>query len=328
MHIYFYLSPSNNAWRNMAQDEWLLANLPADTLLFYCYVNAPSVIIGKNQNAWKECDLPAMERDGVRLARRVSGGGAVYHDLGNLNFSFLAAKDVYCLEKQMNVILQAVKKLGIDAQFSGRNDITVEEKKFSGNAFCARGDNRMHHGTLLLHSDLSRLSRYLHVSPQKIQSKGIDSVRARVCNLSEWNPALSRRDAGETMLHLLRESLQETYEELLVPYPFPSSWEQEVSALEEKHASWEWRLGQAPRFSLEWEARFPWGGVEIQLSLREGYIEAVRVYSDALDPELPAAIEKAFRGRRYARESLTGGLSALPEPYGKDLQGLLQSVNL
>lgn len=328
MHIYFYLSPSDNAWRNMAQDEWFLANLPADTLLFYCYINAPSVIIGKNQNAWKECDLPAMERDGVRLARRVSGGGAVYHDLGNLNFSFLAAKDVYCLEKQMNVILQAVKKLGIDAQFSGRNDITVEEKKFSGNAFCARGDNRMHHGTLLLHSDLSRLSRYLHVSPQKIQSKGIDSVRARVCNLSEWTPALSREDAGETMLHLLRESLQETYEEPLAPYPFPSSWEQEVSALEEKHASWEWRLGQAPRFSLEWEARFPWGGVEIHLSLREGYIEAVRVYSDALDPELPAAIEKAFRGCRYARESLTGSLSVLLEPYGKDLQGFLQSVNL
>ena len=188
---YLYISDSYDGWRNLATDEWFLDHIGPEDVVLYFYINRNAVIIGKNQNPWKECDLSAMERDGVQLVRRISGGGAVFHDCGNLNFSFNAGKNRYDKDRQHRFILETVQSLGIPCEFSGRNDLLAAGKKFSGNAYCARGDAKQHHGTLLVSADLSRLQNYLTVDPRKMQSKGVASVRSRVCNLNEFVPSLT-----------------------------------------------------------------------------------------------------------------------------------------
>ena len=207
MRNLWYVSPSRDGWQNLAMDEWFLDHLDPDDLILYFYVNQNAVIIGKNQNPWKECDLTAMERDGVQLVRRVTGGGAVYHDSGNLNFSFIAGEGRYDLEKQLGLILQAVRSFGIPCDFSGRNDLLADGRKFSGNAFCSRKGIRQHHGTLLLRSDLGRLQHYLHPDPRKLQAKGVESVRSRVCNLSDFTDAVTT----EAMLAAIRQAFEQEY---------------------------------------------------------------------------------------------------------------------
>ena len=184
-HFYFYRSDSLCPWHNLAVEEHILMTLPPETCVMYLYQHKNAVIIGKNQNAWKECRTEQLKREGGKLARRISGGGAVYHDMGNLNFSFILDRNDYDLHRQLGIILSAVRKLGISAEFSGRNDILSEGAKFSGNAFCYKKTGAFHHGTILVDADMTKLSRYLSVSKDKIASKGVDSVRSRVCNLKE-----------------------------------------------------------------------------------------------------------------------------------------------
>ena len=188
----YFISSSTNPYLNLAVEEYLLETVKPNQLILYLWQNERTVVIGKNQNAWKECRFQELEADGGHLARRLSGGGAVFHDLGNLNFTFLMPSSDYDLSKQMSVILEAVRSLGIDAQKSGRNDVTVDGKKFSGNAFCQKGTNSYHHGTLMLRVDTQKVARYLNVSEKKLRSKGVSSVTSRVCNLCDFIPDLSR----------------------------------------------------------------------------------------------------------------------------------------
>lgn len=207
MSNYIYSAPTGDGWLNLARDGYFLENNKKGDVILYFYVNKNAVIIGRNQNAWKECSIANMDADGVQLVRRHSGGGAVFHDNGNLNFSFITDEKHYDLNRQMRVILNAVSKLGLKAELSGRNDITVDGKKFSGNAFSLAKGNRSHHGTILVNADLTKLSNYLCVSKEKMRSKGIDSVRARVCNICELSSGLT----VEAMRRLVIESFIEEY---------------------------------------------------------------------------------------------------------------------
>ncbi len=286
MRNFWYVSSSRDGWQNLAMDEWFLDHLAPDDLLLYFYVNQNAVIIGKNQNPWKECDLQAMERDGVQLVRRITGGGAVYHDCGNLNFSFIAGENRYDLQRQLQVILQAVRALGIPCDFSGRNDLLADGRKFSGNAFCSRQGIRQHHGTLLIRSDLGRLQNYLQVDPRKLKAKGVESVRSRVCNLSEFIPELT----SDIMLDAIRKVFEKEYgavEDLALT---PEQVAQIVPYYE-KQSSWQWKMGKTPAFDLELDTRFLWGGVQLQFSLKNSLVERVSVYSDAMDAELAAEIQ-------------------------------------
>ena len=296
---YFFYSPTGDATQNMAYDDFFLSKLGEDDFLMMFYINDNAVIIGKNQNGWRECNLPAMEADHVTLARRVSGGGAVYHDTGNLNFSFIAGKNRYDVQAQLKLIVDTMQNMGIPAVFSGRNDIVADGKKFSGNAFCRRGMVSMHHGTILVDTDLSKLQNYLNVSQKKIESKGITSVRSRVCNISEFNPNLTVDIVAQT----LKDVYYSSYASPTV-FVFSEQDKQSLAALQQKHASWDWRLGSAPQFDIALEERFTWGGVEFYLNVKHGSVTNAVVYSDALDPSLAEQLAPVLTGAQFTSESL------------------------
>lgn len=178
-------------YRNLAMEEYMTNHVPDGTCILFLWQNRHTVVIGRNQNCWKECRVNFLEEEGGYLVRRLSGGGAVFHDLGNLNFTFIVRKTDYDVERQLQVILEAVRRLGIQAEKTGRNDITVEGRKFSGNAFYQTGDCCYHHGTLLVHADKENMSRYLNVPREKLASKGVSSVKSRVANLDEFCPGLT-----------------------------------------------------------------------------------------------------------------------------------------
>ena len=278
MSNYIYSAPTGDGWLNLARDGYFLENNKKGDVILYFYVNKNAVIIGRNQNAWKECNIANMDADGVQLVRRHSGGGAVFHDNGNLNFSFITDEKHYDLNRQMRVILNAVSKLGLKAELSGRNDITVDGKKFSGNAFSLAKGNRSHHGTILVNADLTKLSNYLCVSKEKMRSKGIDSVRARVCNICELSSGLT----VEAMRRLVIESFIEEYG-AASEYVFDGTALAEVEERRERLASWEWRFGKTPQFDFETDKRFSFGDTQIYFNSRNGVIRETKVYSDCLD---------------------------------------------
>ena len=318
MNNLLYFSDTADGYANLGLDEWFLDHVGPDEVILYFYVNGNAVIIGKNQNPWKECDLAAMERDGVQLVRRVSGGGAVYHDEGNLNFSFIAGENRYDLDRQMNVILKTVRRFGIPCEFSGRNDLLAGGKKFSGNAFCVRHGRRQHHGTLLVSADLGRIARYLTVDPRKIRSKGIDSVRSRVCNLTEFCPELT--------VPALKEAIPAVFREVYGAYDVfsPTAEEEaEIARYRAKHASREWRLGATPKFDYELDERFLWGGIQILFSLEKNVVREVHAFSDANDPAVCPEAESRLSGAFFDASSIADRLAASPLP---ELRELAQSV--
>lgn len=308
MSNYIYSAPTGDGWLNLARDGYFLENNKKGDVILYFYVNKNAVIIGRNQNAWKECSIANMDADGVQLVRRHSGGGAVFHDNGNLNFSFITDEKHYDLNRQMRVILNAVSKLGLKAELSGRNDITVDGKKFSGNAFSLAKGNRSHHGTILVNADLTKLSNYLCVSKEKMRSKGIDSVRARVCNLCELSSGLT----VEAMRRLVIESFIEEYG-AASEYVFDGTALAEVEERRERLASWEWRFGKTPQFDFETDKRFSFGDTQIYFNSRNGVIRATKVYSDCLDTELTTEIENALTGVHFRKEEIKAALSKMKD---------------
>lgn len=308
MSNYIYSAPTGDGWLNLARDGYFLENNKKGDVILYFYVNKNAVIIGRNQNAWKECSIASMDADGVQLVRRHSGGGAVFHDNGNLNFSFITDEKHYDLNRQMRVILNAVSKLGLKAELSGRNDITVDGKKFSGNAFSLAKGNRSHHGTILVNADLTKLSNYLCVSKEKMRSKGIDSVRARVCNLCELSSGLT----VEAMRRLVIESFIEEYG-AASEYVFDGMALAEVEERRERLASWEWRFGKTPQFDFETDKRFSFGDTQIYFNSRNGVIRETKVYSDCLDTELTTEIENALTGVHFRKEEIKAALSKMKD---------------
>lgn len=305
MNLRIYISNSYNPYFNLAFEDILFQNVPADTVILYLWQNQNTVVIGKSQNAWKECRVSLLEAEGGFLARRTSGGGAVYHDLGNLCYTFIASSGLYDLEKQLSVILKAVETLGIPAHFTGRNDIcTLDGRKFSGNAFRFVKDKGLMHGTLLMDADSEKLARYLQVSKAKMEAKGVNSVRSRVVNLIELNPKITAEMMKDALIAAFCAEyapsepitpvfvgLQESCQILEMPEfeAFP--------ALVEHFGSWDFRLGETPTFQMELERKFPWGLVQLAFRTAGGVIQEARVWTDAMDADLGAYLEEALTGK-------------------------------
>lgn len=287
-------------YENLALEEYLTFHVGDNECILYLWQNCHTVVIGRNQNCWKECKVGELEDDGGYLVRRLSGGGAVYHDLGNLNFTFAVKKDNYNVDMQLQVIIEAVKKLGINAEKTGRNDITVDGRKFSGNAFYKSGDFCYHHGTLLIDVNTEDMSKYLNVSKEKLQSKSVSSVKSRVINLRKLCPSLTT----DVMCEKLIESFGEVYG--LNPEKISESQieKEEFEILKEKFESWEWKYGRKIEFQHEMCARFNWGDIQLQFQVQGGKIKSLNAFSDAMDEELILRIPKVLIGCTYEENQL------------------------
>jgi lipoate---protein ligase len=272
--------------------------------VLFLWRNSETVVIGRHQNPWKECHLDKMENDGIFLARRQSGGGAVFHDLGNTNFTFMTSREQYSQEENFQIIIDALGAFGIPAERSGRNDLLVEGRKISGSAFKHARDRSFHHGTLLIDADLLRLVDYLSPTKRKLLSKGIDSVRSRVANLREYVPDLTHDALARKIFEVFCSHYGESAEvEHLDSTELAA--EPSLNAYYDQMKDWEWRFGRTPDFSHHLETRFDWGEIDLHLDVRRGRIVEVRVFSDALNTEIIDYLNNTLGGTRYDRKSVT-----------------------
>lgn len=291
-------------YHNLALEEYLLNTCERNECILYLWQNQKTVVIGRNQNAWKECKISRLEEDGGHLARRLSGGGAVYHDLGNLNFTFLVNKQNYDVKKQTEVILKAVNALGIPAVRSGRNDLLADGRKFSGNAYYEKKDHCYHHGTLMVDVDKEVLENYLTVEQSKLRSKGVDSVRSRVVNLKELCPDLTIEQLKEA----LRKAMEEVYQKPCLSVREEDLDQEKLQERQRYFGSWKWRFGRKMEFQMELSHRFSWGGITIQLQVEEGRITDAAVYSDALDQDFILALPAYLKHARCTKGAIAAQL--------------------
>lgn len=282
-------------YANLAMEKYLMDITPAGTCLLYLWQNQNTVVIGRNQNPWLECRTTLLAQEGGRLARRLSGGGAVFHDLGNLNFTFIMAKEDYDLDKQLSVIQKACQLAGICAEKSGRNDLLADGRKFSGNAFYQNSTHAYHHGTLMVHVDRDKLGRYLSPPKAKLEAKGVTSVRSRVVNLSELASGLT----VEAMKQHMRAAFCQVYGMAAAPVTLTDADTAAIDALRAEYGTWEYLFGTPLPFSFACEAHFPWGHIHLQLDAKDGRITGAKVYSDAMDWTLAQTVETALTGCRF-----------------------------
>ena len=316
---------STAACRNLAVEALLFDTLGHDTCALYLWQNGNTVVVGRHQNAWRECRVGLLEAEGGYLARRSSGGGAVYHDLGNLNFSFVVPRALYDVRRQLGVVRDAVAEFGIRAEFTGRNDLVVSGigAKFSGNAFRFSGDTALHHGTIMVDVAMDRLGRYLAPDAGKLRAKGIDSVRSRVCNLRALSPDLT--------IPRLIEALERAFEREYGPterLPVADLDADRLARLEREYDAWEFRLGKALPFDVTLERRFDWGSVTLEMKLRQGVVSEARAYSDAMDEAMIERLAPALTGARFDNAALSAALRKLEHPQADELADWLSTTDL
>lgn len=305
--ITYYITQQTVPYNNLALEEYLLNTVEEGECILYLWQNRHTVVIGRNQNCWKECKVDKLEEDNGYLARRLSGGGAVYHDLGNLNFTFLVHKSDYDVRRQLQVIIEAVRSFGVEAVQTGRNDIVVDERKFSGNAFYENGDRCYHHGTIMVNVDKDHLPKYLNVSLKKMQSKGVDSVKSRVINLAECNPEITI----EAMTGALVKAFGKTYglePRMMCEKDLDTK---KIEELTRVYSSDAWKYGTSISFTCEMDERYPWGLITLQYAVVDGSISECRVYSDAMDGEFIPRIEKCLTGCAFRTNDMCAQLDTL-----------------
>lgn len=319
LNIKYVISNEYNPYDNLAMEEYLLNRVEKNECILYLWQNERTVVIGKNQNPWKECKINALEEDHGTLVRRLSGGGAVFHDLGNLNFTFLVNQEDYDVEKQLEVIIKAVRGLGIPAEKTGRNDITVDGRKFSGNAFYSNGTHCYHHGTILVNVDMQNLSKYLNVSRDKLISKGVESVKSRVINLNEYVTGLDIQKMKQELI----KAFAEVYACDPIQMDFADIDYTELNKLCIKFSSWDWIFGKKNEFNYSIGNRFEWENIEIQLNIDSGIIKQCTVYSDAMDTKLIEGIPNILMNCLFSTDVMVKALEGLA---GKD-QALDKMIN-
>lgn len=278
-----------NPYINLAVESNLLDNFLPNTVSLFLWKNKQTVVIGTNQNPYSECDIESLLNEGGFLARRRTGGGAVYHDLGNLNFSFIADKDIYDVKKQMQVIQKALLDFNLETEVSGRNDITYQGRKFSGNAFAKTKHQGLHHGTILIKTDGERLQRYLKVKPAKLHKHGVKSVASRVINLSEVADITS-----ENIIPHLIKAFEDVYQNTASVINFDDLCNNDAVELSQHIGSEEYLFGKWKEFHTKKSATFDWGSIDLDLDVDEdkGIIRDINIASDSLEPvSINAAIE-------------------------------------
>jgi len=300
---------------NLAIEEYLLNTMDVekDSFLLF-YINEPAIIIGKNQNTAEEINTDYVDSNGVHVVRRLSGGGAVYHDLGNLNYSFITTDDGNSFRnfrKFTEPVVKALQNLGVNAELSGRNDLMVEGRKISGNAqFSTRG-RMFSHGTLMFDTEIEAVVSALNVSKEKIESKGIKSIRSRVANISEFlKEPMTVTEFRSAILHSLFEGEENVkYWELT-----EEDWDNIRALSKKRYGNWDWNYGKSPKFNVKHSHRFPVGGIDVRLQVEGGFVKEVHIYGDFFGVGDVAEIENAITGVKYERASLDEAISGFDIP--------------
>jgi lipoate-protein ligase A len=303
-----YKTVTDDPLFNLAIEEWLFREGDPSTHSLYLWRNSPTVVIGRHQNPFKECHLQKMEENNVVLARRYSGGGAVYQDLGNTNFTFFSSSDLYDKHRNSGIIINALAKyFGITAEASGRNDILVSGQKVSGSAYKISGKRALHHGTLLLSVDFNALGSYLNPDKMKLKSKGVASVQARVRNLSELNPAVNHQSICEALIKEFSHTYQaECQVEELDPAQLKTI--PALHAFYESLKDWNWRFGETPAFEHHMETRFDWGNLDVNMNCQEGRIIDVKIFSDSLIPQMIDELMQSLKGKTYDKAGIVAAV--------------------
>lgn len=293
------ISESYDPYFNLSLEEHLFNNVNKDEIILYLWRNENTVVIGRNQNPWKECNLEILSKLNGKVARRLSGGGAVYHDLGNLNFTFITYEENENLNKQLSVIIKALNHLNIEAAFSGRNDILVNGKKISGNAFYTDEGKYYHHGTLLYDIDVEKVTEILTPSTHKLTSKGIDSVKSRITNLKSYKENLTIND--------IKESLIKSYEEHyghINNVDYVDEKKLNLNNIIEKYSSDEWIYGNSPNFNVVIDKVFDEGKIELNIFSEDGKITQCKIYTDSLFTREFNITENILKGCKFNRDDI------------------------
>ncbi len=298
---------------NLAIEEFAVRHLPANEPILLFYINQPSIIIGRNQNTIEEINTNYVEDNGIKVVRRLSGGGAVYHDKGNLNFSFITENDGKSFsnfKKFLEPIITSLAQLGIEAEVKGRNDILIEDRKISGNAQFATLGKIFTHGTLLFNSEIDEVVNALNVRKEKIESKGKKSVRSRVANISEYlkEPLTIEQFKEHILLSIFGvENRSQVPEYHLTE----ADWEMIHKISNERYANWDWNFGKSPQSTAVFSKRFPIGVIDLHVVIEKGILEEVKIFGDFFGVGDVADIELLLTGKKYDREVLREALKEI-----------------
>lgn len=300
---------------NLAIEEYVLRNLSDQESYLLFYINEPSIIIGKNQNTIEEINTDYVEKNNLKVVRRLSGGGAVYHDLGNLNFSFITKDDgdsFHNFKKFTKPVVQALREMGVNAELSGRNDLLAEGRKISGNAQFATKGKMYSHGTLLFDTDMDQVVSALKVRKDKIESKGIKSVRSRVANISEFlTEPMTIEQFRTELLKNIFDGATEIPEYVLTD----KDWEKIHQLSEERYQTWDWNYGKSPKFNVQRSKRFPVGLIEFRLEVEKGIIEECKIFGDFFGVGDVEEIEQLLVGVKYEKMAISEALSNVNVKY-------------
>ncbi len=296
---------------NLAIEEYILKELdPEETYLLFYSMN-PTVIVGKNQNTIEQIDTTYIRENDVAVIRRLSGGGAVYNDPGNLSFSIITKDDgnsFHNYKKFTDPVVKALHKMGVDAELSGRNDLLVNGKKISGNAQFSTKGRMYSHGTLMFDVNLENVVKALKVNKEKIESKGIKSIRSRVTNISEhMDEDMTREEFKQKLL----QSIFEEYDEVPTYQLTEDDWDEINSIADKRYKNWDWNYGRSPKFNVQHSKRFPIGSIDVRLEVKKGYIKQATIFGDFFGVGDVKELEERLTDTKYEPESIRGSLKGL-----------------
>ena len=306
----FVPNENNDPRINLAIEIFLLQEMKVDEPILLFYINEPSIIIGRNQNTIEEINKDYVDAHGIHVVRRFSGGGAVYHDFGNLNFSFIMPDDGNSFrdfEKLTKPIVQALHEMGVEgAQLKGRNDLVIDDMKFSGNAMYATNGRMFAHGTIMFDSDINEVVNALKVRKDKIESKGIKSIRSRVTNIKPFLP----KDKQDMTTEAFREEILlkifgvDSVDQVKTYTLTEEDWVKINEISDKYYRNLDWNYGKSPAFDIERRKRFPIGSIEVRFNVQEGKITEAKIYGDFFGLGDIADVEQAFIGTRYDKSAL------------------------
>ena len=317
----YIISKTNDTAYNVALEEYAFKHILDDDEIFMLWINEPSIIIGKNQNGLAEIDSDYVREQGIRVIRRISGGGAVYHDLNNLNYTLIAPRkneNAFDFQAFSQPVIEALANLGLTATFSGRNDIEIDGKKICGNAQAYTKDRVLHHGCILFNVDLSVLGKALAVKPDKIESKGVKSVRSRVTNIYD---ELEQKINIDEFQQAIFEEVKATRPDIK-EHKFTEEELNEIKKLAEWKASWDWNYGKAPAYNLRKEKRFQSGNIEILMEAKHSVLKNITFYGDFFGVRDVEELAEALQGINLEENAIRQKIKDLEYPISDYFNGV------